>query len=93
MELAMEIIGVIIAGIVISLLGKAVVGPGGRDDIGVVTTAVCGVVGVLMGWYAAAGLGAAGDAEVVRWAIAILVGSAFAAVAAIVTGRSMPGRL
>lgn len=89
----MDIIGLIIAGIVISVLGKALVGPGGRDDIGVVTTAVCGVLGVLVGWYAAAGLGTTGDLEAVRWAMAILVGSALAAVAALVTGRSLSGRL
>ena len=41
-------------GIVISLLGKWWLGPDGRDDFGVVTTLVCGVAGVLVGWYAAA---------------------------------------
>jgi hypothetical protein len=85
----MEIVTVIIAGIIISLLGKWWLTPSGRDDIGLVTTAVCGVAGVLVGWYAAAGL----DVELVRWAIAILVGSVLAAIVATLTGRSLAGRL
>ncbi|MGH3482363.1 MAG: GlsB/YeaQ/YmgE family stress response membrane protein [Nocardioidaceae bacterium] len=89
----MEIVGLIIAGIVISLLGKVVIGPSVRDDIGLVTTAVCGVIGVLVGWYAVAGMGTTGDVEVVRWTIAILVGMVLAAIAALVTGRSLSGRL
>jgi uncharacterized membrane protein YeaQ/YmgE (transglycosylase-associated protein family) len=93
MELAMEIVSLIIAGIVISLVGKVVVGPGVRDDFGLVMTAMSGVVGVLVGWYAAAGMGTAGDLALLRWTIAILVGSVFAAIAAVVTGRSLSGRL
>jgi hypothetical protein len=89
----MDIVGLIMMGIGISVLGKAVIGPGGRDDIGLVTTAVCGIVGVLVGWYATAGLGTAAAVEVVRLAIALLFGSAFATVAALVTGRSLSGRL
>ena len=89
----MEIVGLILMGIVISLLGKAVIGPGDRDDFGLVTTAVCGVVGVLVGWYAAVGVETAGVVELVRWTIAILFGSVFAAIAAVITGRSLSGRL
>jgi hypothetical protein len=90
----MEIIGLIIAGIGISLLGKRWLAPAGRDDIGTVTTAVCGVAGVLVGWYAAAGTGiATGGDELARLTVSILLGSALAALAAIVTGRSMAGRL
>jgi hypothetical protein len=89
----MDIVGLIAMGIGISLLGKAVIGPGGRDDIGLVTTAVCGIVGVLVGWYATAGLGTASAVEVVRLVLACLLGSVFAALAAVVTGRSLSGRL
>jgi uncharacterized membrane protein YeaQ/YmgE (transglycosylase-associated protein family) len=90
----MEIIGVIIAGIVLGSLAKWWLAPGGRDDIGVVTTVACGVLGVLIGWYAAAGPGIAiGGVEVVRWTIAILLGSVFAAIMATLTGRSLAGRL
>jgi hypothetical protein len=90
----MEVIGVIIAGIVVSLLGKWWLGPHGRDDLGMVTTAVCGVGGVLVGWYAAAELGITmGHGEAARWAVALLVGSAFAAIMAMLTGRSLASRL
>ena len=89
----MEIVGLIILGIVISLLGKAVIGPGGRDYIGWATTAVCGVLGVVVGWLVAAGLGTAGGIELVRGTIAILFGSVLAAIAAVVTRRSISGRL
>jgi hypothetical protein len=89
----MDIVGLIAMGIGISLLWKAVIGPSGRDDIGLVTTAVCAIVGVLVGWFATAGLGSASAVEVIRLAIALLFGSAFATIAALVTGRSLAGRL
>lgn len=89
----MDIITVIIAGLVISLLVKWWA-PGGRDDFGLVTTAVCSVVGALVGWYAVAGAVAAGGVDdLARWTIAILVGSVFAGVVATLTGRSLSGRL
>jgi uncharacterized membrane protein YeaQ/YmgE (transglycosylase-associated protein family) len=90
----METIGVISAGIVVGSVAKWWLAPGGRDDIGVVTTVVCGVLGALIGWYAAAGLGIAiGGVDVIRWTIAILLGSVFAAIMATLTGQSLAGRL
>ena len=52
----MEIIGVIIAGIIIGLLGKFVA-PGDRDNIPIWLTVLCGIGGVLIGYYVAAGSG------------------------------------
>ena len=46
----MEIIGVIVAGIIIGLLGKFVA-PGNRDNIPIWLTILCGIGGVLIGWY------------------------------------------
>ena len=46
----MDIIGVIIAGIIIGLLGKFVA-PGDKDNIPIWLTIVCGIGGVLLGWY------------------------------------------
>jgi|RhiMethySRZTD1v2_1073278.scaffolds.fasta_scaffold1142147_1 uncharacterized membrane protein YeaQ/YmgE (transglycosylase-associated protein family) len=89
----MDIIGVIIVGIVLGLLGKRWLGPNRRDDIGLVTTVACGVLGALVG-YALAGLeSGAGGVELVRWLMAMLIGSIFVAVMAFVTGRSLSGRL
>ena len=46
----MEIIGVIVAGIVIGLLGKFVA-PGNRDNTPIWLTNLCGIGGVLIGSY------------------------------------------
>ena len=45
----MEIIGVIIAGIVIGVLGKFVA-PGDKDNIPIWLTILCGI-GVILGWF------------------------------------------
>ena len=54
--IAVDLIGVIIAGIIIGLLGKFVA-PGDRDNIPLWLTIVCGIGGVLIGYYLAAALG------------------------------------
>ena len=46
----MEIIGVIVAGIIIGLLGKFVA-PSARDNIPLWLTILCGIGGVIIGWY------------------------------------------
>src|SRR5919199_1724871 len=45
-----EIIGVIIAGIIIGLLGKFVA-PGDKDNIPIWLTILCGIGGVLIGYF------------------------------------------
>ena len=54
----MEILGVIAAGIIIGLLGK-LVAPGDKDNIPLWLTVLCGVVGVIAGYYIAAYVAAA----------------------------------
>ena len=68
----MEIIGVIIAGIIIGLLGKFVA-PGNRDNIPLWLTVLCGIGGVLIGYYVAAALGveATKGIDWIRWIISI----------------------
>ena len=46
----LEIIGVLVAGIIIGLLGKFVA-PGDRDNIPIWLTILCGIGGVLIGWF------------------------------------------
>jgi uncharacterized membrane protein YeaQ/YmgE (transglycosylase-associated protein family) len=46
----MEIIGLIIAGLIIGLLGKFVA-PGARDNTPLWLTLLCGIGGVLIGYY------------------------------------------
>jgi uncharacterized membrane protein YeaQ/YmgE (transglycosylase-associated protein family) len=82
-----DVIGVIIAGIIIGLLGKWVA-PGSRDNIPLWLTVVCGVGGVLIGYYVAAALGVAATPGIdwLRWIISILVAAVLVMIAASVTG-------
>jgi uncharacterized membrane protein YeaQ/YmgE (transglycosylase-associated protein family) len=84
----MEIIGIIIAGFIIGLLGKFVA-PGDRDNIPLWLTVLCGVGGVLIGYYIAAALGVAATRGVdwLRWIISIIIAAVLVMIAASVTGR------
>jgi uncharacterized membrane protein YeaQ/YmgE (transglycosylase-associated protein family) len=84
----MEIIGVIVAGIIIGLLGKWVA-PGDRDKIPFWLTILCGIAGVIVGWYIAVGLGveATSGVDWIRWIVSILVAAVFVMAAATITGR------
>jgi uncharacterized membrane protein YeaQ/YmgE (transglycosylase-associated protein family) len=83
-----EIIGVIVAGLIIGLLGKFVA-PGNRDNIPLWLTVICGVGGVLIGYYLAAALGVDETKGIdwIRWIISIIVAAVLVAIAATVTGR------
>jgi len=83
-----EIIGVLIAGIIIGALGKFVA-PGDRDNIPIWLTILCGIGGVLIGYYAAAGLGVEETSGIdwMRWIISIAVAAVLVMLAAAVTGR------
>ncbi|RBY78835.1 GlsB/YeaQ/YmgE family stress response membrane protein [Blastococcus sp. TF02A-26] len=84
----MEIIGVLIAGLIIGLLGK-LVAPGDRDNIPLWLTLLCGIAGVLIGYYLAAALGvdATRGIDWIRWIISIVVAAVLVVIAATVTGR------
>ncbi|MET9317567.1 GlsB/YeaQ/YmgE family stress response membrane protein [Kribbella sp. NPDC003505] len=84
----MEIIGVIVAGIIIGLLGKWVA-PGDRDNIPLWLTVLCGIGGVLIGYYVAAALGveATNGIDWIRWIVSIVVAAVLVVIAAMVTGR------
>ena len=85
----MEIIGVIVAGIIIGLLGKFVA-PGNRDNLPIWLTIICGIGGVLIGWYIYTAFGGNGSRGIdwVRWLIAIAVAAVLVMIASAVTGRS-----
>jgi uncharacterized membrane protein YeaQ/YmgE (transglycosylase-associated protein family) len=89
----MEILGVIIAGIIIGLLGK-LVAPGDRDNIPFWMTILCGIGGVIVGWYLAAGLGVASTNGIdwIRWIISIFMAALFVMVAATITGGTRSRR-
>jgi len=85
----MEIIGLIVAGIIIGLLGKFVA-PGDKDNIPIWLTVLCGIAGVLIGYYLAAALGvdATRGIDWVRWIISIIVAAVLVVAASTITGRS-----
>lgn len=85
----MEIIGVLVAGVVIGLLGK-LVAPGDKDNIPFWLTILCGVGGVVLGWYVYTAFGGNGSAGIdwVRWFVAIACAAVLVVVASTVTGRN-----
>ena len=90
----MGIIGVIIAGIIIGLLGKFVA-PGNKDNIPIWLTLLCGIGGVMLGWYIYGAFGGSGDTsgvDWVRWIVAIVTAAVLVVIASTVTGRNTAGR-
>jgi uncharacterized membrane protein YeaQ/YmgE (transglycosylase-associated protein family) len=85
----MEIIGLIIAGLIIGLLGKFVA-PGARDNTPLWLTLLCGIGGVLIGYYVAAALGVAATPGIdwMRWIISIIVAAVLVVAASTLTGRN-----
>ena len=90
----MEIIGVIIAGIIIGLLGKFVA-PGDRDNIPISLTVLCGIAGVIIGWFVYTAFGGNGSPGIdwVRWIVAIVVAAVLVMIASAVTGRNTARRV
>ena len=85
----MEIIGVIIAGIIIGLLGKFVA-PGDKDNIPLWLTILCGIGGVILGWfiYTAFGGQETRGIDWIRWLVAIAVAAVLVVIASTLTGRN-----
>jgi uncharacterized membrane protein YeaQ/YmgE (transglycosylase-associated protein family) len=85
----MEIIGVIVAGIIIGLLGK-LVAPGDKDNIPLWLTVVCGIGGVVIGWFVYSAFGGDGSDGVdwVRWIVAVAVSAVLVMIASTLTGRN-----
>jgi len=88
----MEVIGVIVAGIIIGLLGK-LVAPGDKDNTPIWATILAGIAGVLIGWYVSAALGVAETDGVdwIRWIISIVVAAILVMVTASLMGRNRRG--
>ena len=85
----MEIIGLIIAGLIIGLLGKFVA-PGAKDNTPLWLTLLCGVGGVLIGYFVSGALGVASTPGIdwIRWIISIIVAAVLVVAASTLTGRN-----
>ena len=85
----MEILGLIVAGLIIGLLGK-LVAPGDKDNTPIWLTLLCGIGGVLLGSAINAALGWAGDKGVdwSMWIISVLVAAVLVVAASTLTGRN-----
>ena len=85
----MSIIVVILVGIVIGFLGKFLA-PGDKDNTPWWLTILCGIGGVIVGWYvyAAFGGGATGGVDWIRWIVAVVVAAIFVMIASTIMGRN-----
>ena len=89
----MEIIGLIVAGLIIGLLGKFVA-PGARDNTPLWLTLLCGIGGVLLGYYVSGALGVAATPGIdwARWIISIILAAVLVVAASTITGRNTGSR-
>ncbi|MDN4174983.1 GlsB/YeaQ/YmgE family stress response membrane protein [Nocardioides sp. SOB77] len=85
----MEIVGIIIAGLIIGLLGK-LVAPGDKDNTPIWLTLLCGIGGVLLGLVVYQAFGGNGSPGVdwVRWAVSIAIAAVLVVLASTLTGRN-----
>ena len=85
----MAIIGLIIAGLIIGLLGKFVA-PGARDNTPLWLTLLCGIGGVLLGYWLSGLLGVkdTNGIDWIRWIISIVVAAVLVVAASTLTGRN-----
>ena len=85
----MEIIGLIVAGLIIGLLGKFAA-PGARDNTPLWLTVLCGIGGVLLGYYVSGALGVESTKGIdwIRWIISIILAAVLVVAASTLTGRN-----
>ncbi|MEV7431563.1 MULTISPECIES: GlsB/YeaQ/YmgE family stress response membrane protein [unclassified Nocardioides] len=85
----MEIVGIIIAGLIIGLLGK-LVAPGDKDNIPLWLTVLCGIGGVLIGLgvYQAFGGNGSNGIDWTRWIVSIAIAAVLVVLASTLTGRN-----
>ena len=84
----MEIIGILVAGLIIGLLGK-LIAPGDKDNIPLWLTVLCGVGGVLIGLaiYRAFGGNGSHGIDWTRWIVSIATAAVLVILASTLTDR------
>jgi uncharacterized membrane protein YeaQ/YmgE (transglycosylase-associated protein family) len=90
----MEIVGILIAGIIIGLLGKFVA-PGDKDNIPLWMTLLCGIGGVLLGLVVYTAFGGDGSPGIdwTRWIVSVLIAAVLVVAASSIMGRNRKGML
>lgn len=85
----MEILGILVAGLIIGLLGKFLA-PGDKDNVPIWLTVLCGIGGVLLGYVLAEALGVkdTNGIDWVRLAISIALAAVLVIAASTLTGRN-----
>lgn len=85
----MEIIGTVIAGVIIGLLGKFMA-PGDKDNTPLWLTVLCGIGGVLLGaaLYKAVGGSVSPGIDWTLWLLSILCAALLVVIASNVTARN-----
>jgi uncharacterized membrane protein YeaQ/YmgE (transglycosylase-associated protein family) len=84
-----EILGILVAGLVIGLLGKFLA-PGDKDNVPIWLTVLCGIGGVLLGYVVSEALGVkeTNGVDWLRWAISIALAAILVIAASTITGRN-----
>ena len=88
--MVVDIIILIIVGAVIGLLGK-LVAPGDKDNIPIWLTILCGIGGVLLGYWIYSLFGGSGQTDGVdwvRWIVAVITAAVLVVIASTATGRN-----
>ena len=84
-----DLIVLIIGGVIIGFLGK-LVAPGDKDNTPVWLTILCGIGGILLGYWIYSFFGGDGSKGIdwVRWIVAIITAAVLVVIASTVTGRN-----
>jgi uncharacterized membrane protein YeaQ/YmgE (transglycosylase-associated protein family) len=84
-----EIIGLLIGGVIIGLLGK-LVAPGDKDNIPIWLTIICGIGGILLGYWIYSLFGGDGSKGIdwVRWIVAIITSAVLVVIASTAPSRN-----
>ena len=88
--MVVDLIVLIIIGAIIGLLGK-LVAPGDKDNIPIWLTILCGIGGVIIGWFIYSAFGGTGETDGVdwvRWIVAIITAAVLVMIASTLTGKN-----
>ena len=88
-----DLIVLIIGGIIIGFLGKFLA-PGDKDNTPVWLTILCGIGGILLGYWIYSLFGGDGSNGIdwVRWIVAVITAAVLVVIASTVTGRNTGSR-